>query len=236
MNPNIKDIISNFPKVRPKLNDRYKQVLQDEYEKNREGQLGYISKLANRLESWMHFQISKNQGQSKVLEVGAGTLNHLFYETNYQLYDIVEPYSELYQNKHEKLKMVNNCYSYLSDIPKSNKYDRIISIATLEHMIDLPNELSQIKNLLKRNGVIEMAIPSEGGALWGLSWRVTTGVSFGLRTGLSYKQIMKHEHVNNENEIIQLIGHYFDDVKVKRFPFNHKHLSFYTYITAKSLD
>ncbi|WP_158676003.1 class I SAM-dependent methyltransferase [Vibrio aquaticus] len=232
MNQNIQDIIINFPKVRPKLSDQYRKVLKDEYGKNREGQLGYISKLANKLESWMHFQVSKNQLKGKVLEVGAGTLNHLSYETRYQLYDIVEPYAELYQNKHEILNRVNKCYSYLSDIPEDTKYDRVISIATLEHMVDLPNELRQIKRLLKPNGVIEMAIPSEGGALWGLSWRLTTGVSFRLRTGLSYKKIMKHEHVNTENEIIQLIGHYFDDVEVKRFPLNHKHLSFYTYITA----
>lgn len=229
----ITDLIKRYPKKRPDLSSQYRKILADEYEKNREGKLGLVSRIANKLESWMHYQVSIGRNSGSILEVGAGTLNHLQYEVGFECYDIVEPFSELYQDKYDRLGNIRDCYVSLSDIPHDNKYDRIISIATLEHMTNLPLELEVISKLMKSTSALQIAIPSEGGFLWGLAWRLSTGVSFKIRTGLSYKNIMRHEHVNTSDEVIALVEYLFDDVKIKRFPFNSKHFSLYTYISAK---
>jgi hypothetical protein len=164
--------------------------------------------------------------------VGAGTLNHLSYENQYSSYSVVEPAKYLYQEEDVKLSNISSIYDSLDDVPYQLKYDRIISIAVLEHMTELPKELMIMKSLLHEDGLLQVAIPTEGGFLWGIAWRLTTGIFYRLRTGQSYTDIMRHEHVNDEKEILALLNHFFTVKKVKRFPFSARHLSFYTYIEA----
>ena len=40
--------------------------------------------------------MKKKFENSKILEIGAGTLNHLKYEKNFSEYDIVEPFKNLF--------------------------------------------------------------------------------------------------------------------------------------------
>ncbi|NOQ76549.1 MAG: methyltransferase domain-containing protein [Methylococcaceae bacterium] len=232
MSKNILDIINTFPKERPKLSIAHKANFEDEYKANREGKAGLATQVAHWLEKWMHKKTSQNNVEADLLEVGAGTLNHVFYETHTRHYDIVEPFESLFVDKKDEAKKIRAFYKAISEIPKEQKYDRIVSIATLEHMINLPMELRLINSLLVPNGRLQIGIPTEGGFLWGLAWRITTGLSYRIRTGLSYSVIMRHEHINTEDEIIALIKYYFKGVKVRRFPLNYKHLSFYTYISA----
>ena len=82
--------------------------------------------------------------------------------------------------------------------------------------------------------VFQAGIPSEGGLLWGLGWRFSTGISYFLRTGLDYGVVMRHEHLNTAAEITAIVGHLFDDVRLKRFPLPGHHLSLFTYIEAQS--
>ncbi|NOR69219.1 MAG: class I SAM-dependent methyltransferase [Methylomarinum sp.] len=233
MKKNIGDILSLYPKKRPPLSVKHQERFELDYKTNREGSSGIIGRAAQRLERWMHIKVASTDSVGVTLEVGAGTLNHLKFESHSQPYDIVEPFKELYLGKHEECSRIRTIYSRLADIPKHCKYSRIISIATLEHMLELPDELAIMHDKLEPGGIFQAGIPSEGGLLWGLSWRLTTGMSYRLRTGLSYSSIMKFEHVNTADEILSLVKHYFSDVKYERFPINNKHLSFYTYITAR---
>lgn len=228
----IEKVISKFPKHREPLGKKYEKIFENEYKLNREGKLGLISKWASRLEEWMHKKVAQNDEICDLLEVGAGTLNHLKFEYNYTSYDIVEPFTNLYVNNEDK-RLLRNIYASLKQVPIKSKYKRIISIATFEHMDNLPYELELIEQLLDKNGQLQVGIPTEGSFLWGLSWRCSTGLSFRVRTGLSYANVMKHEHINNEHEILSLMKHYFDVVKIERFPLPFKHCSFYTYIHAR---
>jgi hypothetical protein len=88
--------------------------------------------------------------------------------------------------------------------------------------------------LLDADGIFQAGIPSEGGVLWGLGWRFTTGLAYYFRTGLNYKTVMRHEHVNNQKEIIAIVRHFYDDVFIARFPFNFSHISFYAYVEARN--
>lgn len=183
------------------------------------------------LESWHHRQVAKLKGPKSILELGAGSINHVPYEPGSIIYDCIEPFHELYENS-PYLDKVRNLYNDIADIPKDSRYQRILSIGVLEHLVDLPKIIAQSGLLLTSDGVFQASIPSEGGLLWGLSWRLSTGIAYKMRTGLDYKPVMQHEHINDADEILDVIKYFFKSVKIRRFPLPSLHLSFYTYIEA----
>ena len=103
----------------------------------------------------------------------------------------------------------------------------------MEHVEHLPDVVARSGLLLDRNGVFQAGIPAEGGMLWGLAWRSTTGIAYRLRTGLPYAPVMHHEHVNTAEEIIAIVRYLFRSVTVSWFPLPSRHLSFYCYIEAR---
>ena len=231
MSLNMEQILGSYPRSRPQLTKEARVIYEKEYKLNRHGET-FITGIVDYLESWMHKKTGNVSG-SPILELGAGTLNHLKYEKSFTAYDIVEPFESLFKEQLRELENIRNIYSNVEQIPEDTYYKRIISIATLEHMTNLPLDLCNAACHLADGGVFQAGIPTEGGLLWGLSWRLTTGVSYKLRTGLSYKNLMRHEHINNAQEILLIIKHFFRVVSVRRFPLPFFHFSFYTYIEAK---
>ena len=212
------------------------KIYEAEYKKNRSGET-VASSISQKLESWMHRNVAKSFSSISfdsvsTLEIGAGTLNQIPFEVSHQNYDIIEPMKSLYE-KGKFLVRVRNCYNDISEIPLTNKYTRIISVAVLEHLDNLPYVICQSIKLLKNDGVFACGIPSEGGFLWGIAWRLTTGLEYKIRTGYNYGKLMKYEHLNEAWEIELILHHFFKEVKVKRFGIG-KHLSLYTYIECRN--
>ena len=219
-----------FPKSRPKLSEEYLKVYEEHYKDNRDGK-GLTNFLSSYMESWAHKIISKKNFKSeKILEIGAGTLNHLKYEKDILLYDVVEPFKNLFINSNEK-KKVNKFYDSIFQI-KNKKYDRIISIMTFEHLENLPEVVKKCHELLKKDGIMQIAIPCEGEFAFKLGWKLTTSLSFKFKYGLNYSKIMAHEHLNTQKEILIIIKNFFNVSKLKRSPFILPlyNLSFYSYI------
>lgn len=225
-------IIANFPKSRPPLRKEQAEIFEQEIIANRAG-ANLMSSLAQKLESWMHVTVAKRTTGRCLLEIGAGNLNHLKYLDMAKLdyLDAIEPMVALYKDSPDQ-KKVRRFYADIDAC--DSRYDTIYSIAVLEHITDLPKVIARAALLLEEDGQFLSGIPCEGGLLWGLSWRCSTGLSYRLRTGFSYKNVMRHEHVNNFNEIVALIRHFFDEVEVSYFPLFGKHLSFYACIAAQS--
>jgi len=198
--------------------------------RNRSGAKG-LSAIVARLESWMHKTMAKCGGGERILELGAGTLNHMPYEPKAKIYDIVEPFEELWKDSPLRSQVTNN-YADITDIPPDRLYDRLLSVAVLEHLTDLPSMVARSAMLLSQSGRFQAGIPSEGGFLWGMAWRCTTGVAYRLRTGLNYGMLMRHEHVNTAAEIIAVVRYFFADVWIRRFPLPFANLSFYTVLDA----
>ena len=230
-----KDVLKSFPKTRPQLNPGILQIYEDEYQKNRDGST-LASFLSQFIEGWMHRCVARSnraldQEATATLEIGAGTLNQLPYENKIHNYDVVEPMIYLYDDNPNKL-LVRKFFKDISEIPINQRYDRIISVAVLEHLDNLPNVIECSINHLNPGGVFACGIPSEGGFLWGLAWRLTTGLEFRIRTGQDYGNIMKHEHINEASEIETLLKHYFYSVKIKTFGLG-RHFSLYRYIECR---
>ena len=176
--------------------------------------------LHKTIESWLHLKIPDREISGlNTLELGAGTLNHLIYENvNSKIYDIVEPKKFLYEESKFKNK-VAKAHQNFEDTPE-NFYDRIISIAVLEHLEDLPWFLAKSSFKLKSLGYHSHSVPCEGYPTWNISWSASRALPFYLKTGQSYKKIQKHEHINNLDEIFSLINYFYKDVSIKySYPF-----------------
>ena len=222
--------VSKYPKKRIVLNEEYLKVYKEHYIANRGGD-GIANTIAQKMESWMHKKVSNKNGND-ILELGAGNLNHLEYENSYINYDIIEPFKDLYQDN-PSIKKIRNIFTSTSEV--NQKYDKIISIATLEHLINLPNEIELCKNLLKQDGIFQVAIPCEGEFAFKLGWLLTTAISFKLKYNLDYSKLIEYEHVNTIDEIMTVLKHNFEIVNFCRSPFilPIKNLSFYAYIECK---
>lgn len=228
MEKKILTLINKYPKKRPPLNKVLKKIFDSEYKKNRTNFLVQLS------ESWFHFSIKGRKDPSaKTLEVGAGSLNHLKWENlrKKKRYDVIEPKKFLYEKNKDK-NLISNFYKNLNAVP-NNTYDRIISSAVLEHMEDLPYFFYFSSKKLKNNGYHSHSIPCEGYPTWTLAGYLVSAISFKIRTGQNYKDIQKHEHINNYDEILSLINFFYKNVKVRfSYPsFFSPYLSFYANIT-----
>lgn len=210
-------MLSKYPKTRSKLSEDYQKIYNEHYYNNREGQTS-ASFITNMMESWLHKKVAKdlsNNNDKSTLEIGAGTLNQLNYE-NTKPYDIIEPFTALYKNS-KYLHKVNNIYNDIDEIETSQKYDRITSIATFEHITDLPKVVAKTCQLLKSGGTLRVSIPNEGTFLWKLGWKITSGLEFRLKYKLKYETLLKHEHVNNANEIEDVLKHFYSNIKCSCF-------------------
>jgi len=230
------EILSRFPKSRPPLPAAYQAIYEAQYKENREGESTAAS-LAQRLESWMHHQVAADSAALSAcatLELGAGTLNQLPYEAQAQAYDVVEPFTALFAGS-PRLERVRDVYADIAEIPEHRRYGRIISVAVLEHIADLPQVLARSARMLESDGVFRAAIPAEGGFLWKLGWSLTTGLEYRLRHGLDYGVMMAHEHLNTAAEIEALVSALFGEVKIRSFGIGRQ-LSLYRFIEARKPD
>jgi len=223
------DLFSNFPKERVPLSPEFAAIYLQHYRNSREGSSKVLS-LAKWAESWMHRKLAedvKSGSQKSTLELGAGTLNQLPYEPMSNPYDIVEPFHELYQSS-PYLARVRNIYDDILDIPPAATYERITSVAVLEHICNLPEVVAQSGLLLVDGGQFRAGIPSEGTILWRLGWKTTTALAFKRRYNLDYEVLMKHEHVNSAKDIENVLRYFFAEVKGSVFGLARS-LSFYQF-------
>jgi hypothetical protein len=229
----LQQIIDTFPRKRSVLPEKYQKVYTTHYKSNREGDTSAAS-LAQKMEAWMHKKVAadliKDNSSIETLEIGAGTLNQLKYEPN-TTYDIIEPFKELFENSKE-LKKINTIYSDIRKI-ENKKYDRITSIATFEHITDLPFVVAKSCKLLKEQGTLRVAIPNEGTLLWKMGWMFTTGLEFKLKYNLKYSTLLYHEHVNNADDIESILNYFFSNIECNVLGI-HKKIGFYRYYECKN--
>jgi len=228
----LESLLSTYPRSRPALPSEHQASYVEHYRSNRAGKEG-LSRIVVKLESWMHRRVAEGVTGGNLLEIGAGNLNHVPYLPVTCACDAVEPFQELLRDSPHRLR-VRRVYSSLEEIPQSASYDCIFSVAVLEHLTDLPFILARAGLLLRLGGTFRAGFPSEGGLLWGLAWRLTTGIEYRLRRGLRYGPIMRHEHLNTASEILTLLDYFYQRVEISRFPSPVEHLSFYTTAIASA--
>ena len=224
-------LLASYPRTRRILPAAQSALYEEEYRINRGVRGGLLYRATAWLESWMHRQVAASPG-ARLLELGAGTLNHLQYERHVECYDVIEPSAALLAGAASRAGL-HHLYDSVYDVPATQNYDRIFSVAVLEHLSDLPAIVAACAMHLAPGGVFQAGIPAEGGLLWGASWRLTTGVAYRLRTGLDYGAVIRHEHINTAADILAVLNYLFDDVRVRWFPLPARHAAFYGYVVAR---
>ena len=228
----IGNLFGGFPKERVPLPPEYAAIYLKHYRNSREGNSQILS-LAQRAERWMHKKVAQDVKQTLpkgTLEIGAGNLNQLPYEPGSAPYDIVEPFRELYEAS-PQLARVRHVYDDISQIPPETRYDRITSVAVLEHVCNLPELVARSARLLGRAGSFRAGIPSEGTVLWRLGWQLTTALDFRARHGLDYRVLMNYEHVNTAREIEEVLRYFFAKTQTRVFGLARS-LSFYQFFAC----
>jgi hypothetical protein len=224
-------LLSTYPRSRPSLPFAQQTSYVEHYRWNRAGARG-LARIVAVLESWMHRRVSVGITGGDLLEIGAGNLNHVSYLPTACVYEAVEPFQELLADSPYRARA--GCIYYdIGDIQQTRRYDCVFSVAVLEHLLDLPFILARAGLLLRAEGSFRAGFPSEGGLLWGLAWRLTTGIQYRLKRGLDYGAVMRHEHVNTANEILLLLDYFYEQVEISRFPLPFGHFSFYTTAIAR---
>lgn len=229
-----KSILNKFPKKRADLPVAYQEIYDIHYQKNRDGDTKATS-LSMQMERWLHKKVAedvKNVGKD-TLEIGAGTLNQLDYEPKVEQYDIVEPFKKLYESS-KQLSRINTIYNDILEIEGDNKYSRITSVATFEHILDLPVVVAKAALLLKQGGSLRVSIPNEGTPLWRMGTMIT-GAEFRKMYGLDYQILMRYEHVNTAKEIEEVLKYFFKDIKIQVYGICKK-LAFYVFISCEEPD
>ena len=225
-------MFDNYPKKRLKLPQKYKDIYEAHYKSNREGQT-VASGLAQKMESWLHKKVARDVSfnhQKRTLEIGAGTLNQLKYEQS-QHYDVIEPFTKLYKNS-PYIDKVNDFFEDIDDVPFTNRYDRITSVATFEDITDLPKIVAKTCLLMVDGGCLRTSIPNEGTFLWKFAYNMTTGIEFRLKYGLVYNLLMRYEHVNTANEIEDVLSYFFKINKCSSFGLN-KNFALYRFYESR---
>jgi hypothetical protein len=231
----IERLLGSYPRSGSPLPEPYRDLYLEHIRRSRTG-ANWLLGIVNGLEGWMHRRVAAAaRPAEEVLEIGAGTLNHVAFEPEAAAYDAVEPIEGLWRGS-AHLPRLRAVYGALADVPEAARYDRIFSIAVLEHVRDLPRLVASAALRLHPDGLFQAAIPSEGGLLWGLSWRLSTGIAFRLRYHLTYAPIMRYEHVNSAREITDLLRWLFQSVRILQFPAPALHLSFYRYLECRGPD
>ena len=223
-------MFNSFPKVRPPLPDAFAGIYETQYRENRGGKTPAYSAAA-KMESWLHRKVAEDVRRDRsprtTLEIGAGTLNQLPYEPPVGPYDIVEPFTGLFEGSPVRPR-IRHIYADTTEVPPRQRYDRITSVAVFEHICNLPEVVARTGLLLHEAGTLRVSIPSEGTWLWTLGWKMTTGLEFRWRYGLDYGVLMAYEHVNTAAEIEEVLRYFYDDVRVEVFGLS-RGISFYRF-------
>jgi phosphatidylethanolamine/phosphatidyl-N-methylethanolamine N-methyltransferase len=162
---------------------------------------------------------------SRVLEVGAGTGEHLPFIRHrfdeYTLTDLDPKTLEVAKRKlattqNAKLKFEVQTGGGLSYA--DNTFDRLIATHVLEHIYQPHLVLKEWRRVIKHGGTLSILIPTDPGMAWRL------GRHFGPRKnaiakGIAYDYVMAREHVNSCNNLIAILRHYFPKSKEAWWPF-----------------
>lgn len=100
---------------------------------------------------------NKYPAKGNLLDIGAGTGDFLVEAKNrgWKVYGI-EPDEEARKRASEKgIKLSENSAKF-----KSGKFDIVTMWHVLEHVYDLKNQISELEHLLKKNGLLVIAVPN----------------------------------------------------------------------------
>lgn len=181
------------------------------------------SNYSSTLQAWMmrssHRLLERAMGENRfferVLEVGAGTGEHLgFVRHKFDKYVVTDQDAKTLEIAKEKSASIDS-NKLLFEVQAGeninypdNSFDRLIAAHVLEHIYQPHLAIKEWVRVIKNGGVLSILIPTDPGVAWRL------GRALGPRRnahakGLAYDYIMAREHVNSCTNLVAILRHYF---------------------------
>jgi SAM-dependent methyltransferase len=208
-----------WPKQRPDLTSRQKEILEDWYSY-------WLPLLPNRYSGIVRFNhsypIRTADMRGRTLEIGAGDGEHLRYEKlDSQEYFALELREALANNLRTCFPQVNVIVGDCQDriqVP-DQFFERVIAIHVLEHLTNLPKALDEVVRVLTPGGRFSVVIPCEGGLLYSLGRQFSSKRIFEKRYGVDYEWMISYDHVNRAAEVMKELLARFTLEDYSYFPF-----------------
>ena len=129
--------------------------------------------------------------------------------------DIDQPSLEQYRTRHPDASIVRgDCYR----MPFGDGvFDRVINVYNLEHLVHVDFALEEARRVLKDDGELLAAVPTEGGAAWVLGRRLSTARRYN-RDGFDYIRANAIDHCNCVWQIDKTLRRHFRVVRRRLFP------------------
>lgn len=161
---------------------------------------------------------------SKVLEVGAGTGEHLrFVKHDYDQYYLTDQSEEMLASARRKYKLVPN-EKLLFEKQDASKltyrdefFDRLIATHVLEHLQNPVAVLQEWHRLVRKGGLISIVLPCDPGMLWRLGRHVGPRRN-ARQLGIEYDYLMATEHINSIYNLVVLIRYHFPQAREVWYP------------------
>lgn len=168
---------------------------------------------------------SENAHFNRVLEIGAGTGEHLpFVRHGFEEYTLtdLDP-KTLEVAKEKKIGEIKGKVKFETQTGDALNYpddtfDRVIATHVLEHIYQPHLALKEWQRVLKPGGVLSVLIPTDPGIAWRLGRHLGPRRN-AMAQGIAYDYVMAREHVNSCNNLIAILRHYFPDSKESWWPF-----------------
>jgi ubiquinone/menaquinone biosynthesis C-methylase UbiE len=214
---------SKWPKVLPPLTKEQQQI-SDDFMKHWLSVLPQRFSMIERYNQGYPVKASPKNFRT-TLEIGAGSGEHLLYETlgpeqlkGYYALDFRDNMCrQIRERFHDVHVVAADCQHQLPF--RDNFFDRVLAIHVLEHLPDLPSAIREAHRVCKKDGTLIVVIPCEGGLLYGLARRISAQRIFEKRYKQSYRWFIEHEHINRPEEIIEELSAYFTIQHRSSFPF-----------------
>lgn len=161
---------------------------------------------------------------SKVVEIGAGTGEHLpFIRHQFNEYvltdldpktlDVAKMKLTAAYGSRVKFEMQTADRLAYAD----NTIDRLIAVHVLEHIYQPHLALKEWFRVLRHGGVLSILIPTDPGIAWRLGRHLGPRKN-ALKQGIAYDYVMAREHVNACNNLIAILRHYFPKAQEAWWP------------------
>ena len=172
----------------------------------------FVMRASHRL---VERKFQKRDFFSKVLEIGAGTGEHLSFVRHgfdqYVLTDLDSRTLDVAKSKldgRHRTKLAFEIQSATGLNFLDNSFDRIIATHVLEHIYQPHLVLKEWQRVLKNGGLLSILIPTDPGVAWRFGRHLGPRRN-AIARGIAYDYVMAREHVNSCNNLIALLKHYF---------------------------
>ncbi len=198
-------------------NESYLQFYQD----NQKGKIGTVV-------NHYGFKIMQyiDMTNKVILEVGPGKIEHIRYNNTkpqkYILADINEVFLNMSAEELEKsgISTIEKLRVESVSIPlEDQSVDVVVTFHQLEHIYELDAYIAEIKRILKSDGILIGAVPSEGGVAWGMGRFLTSRRYVKKNMNFDYDKIICWEHPNFVDKIQSVLEKNFTNLKSVKKPF-----------------